>query len=361
MFASLCCSGPTGLIGRVLLVLTALATWAQAGNTDYVIQISVDGLGSSYASTFIANNPGSNLARFVNQGAYTNNARNDYDITVTLPNHTTMVTGRGIQGTAGHNWTLNSDPSSVIGNSLYSIQNNKGSYISSVFDAAHDAGLSTGVYASKSKFVLFPQSYGFPGATGSKIDAYLNSSSAAITTALINRMSTSPLNYAFVHYENPDGAGHGSGWGSTTYYNAIGTVDGYLGQIFNLIDTNTTLNGHTSVILTADHGGSGFDHSDASLALDYTIPFYVWGADVTAGDLYAMNAATRLDPGTGRPLYSAPVQPIRNGDGANLALELLGSGPISGSTLNAAQDLNVPEPATIGLLALAAVAMLRRR
>jgi hypothetical protein len=129
-----------------------------------------------------------------------------------------------------------------------------------------------------------------------------------------------------------------------------------LGSIFNLIDNSTTLKGKTAIILTADHGGADYDHSNAADPLDYTIPFYVWGPGVSAdADLYALNAATRLDPGTGRPTYSASSQPIRNGELANLSLDLLGYGPVPGSTLDFSQNLVVPEPAT-GIMLLLTVA-----
>ena len=62
----------------------------------------------------------------------------------------------------------------------------------------------------------------------------------------------------------------------------------------------------------------------------------------TGYDLYALNPAIRLDPGTTRPTYSASPQPIRNGDGANLALKLLGLPSIFGSTINAQQNLAMP-------------------
>src|SRR4029077_8398377 len=97
----------------------------------------------------------------------------------------------------------------------------------------------------------------------------------------------------------------------------------------------------TAIVLSADHGGFGTNHSDGGLVEDYTIPMFVWGAGVGRGDLYAMNAATRTTPGTSRPDYTSAGQPIRNGDTGNLALRLLGLGPIPGSMINAKQDLHV--------------------
>jgi hypothetical protein len=105
--------------------------------------------------------------------------------------------------------------------------------------------------------------------------------------------------------------------------------------------------------------GTG-DHGIASSAEDYTIPFYAWGAGVAHGDLYALNAGTRQNPGTGRPLYSDAIQPIRNGDMGNLALELLGLGPIPGSSINAGQTLAVPEPSTLALAAMGILALMVR-
>jgi hypothetical protein len=158
-------------------------------------------------------------------------------------------------------------------------------------------------------------------------------------------MAASPVNYSWVHYSDPDVVGHEHGWGSAEWAGAVRNVDGYLGGIFDLIANSSALSGKTAIILTADHGGAGINHGDPLVPANYIVPYFVWGPGVeAAADLYALNPETRLDPGTGLPDYDAAVQPIRNGDAANLGLQLLGLGPVPGSTINANQDLAVSSP-----------------
>jgi predicted AlkP superfamily pyrophosphatase or phosphodiesterase len=347
--------------------LFLLSQAASGSEINYVIHVSVDGLRPD-AITSLGPDALPNFYRLRTEGAFTDNARSDYDMTVTLPNHVTQLTGRGIMGPAGHNWTGNADP--LPGVTLHS---NKGSYVAGVFDVAHDNGLHTGAFVSKTKFSLIDVSWdavnGAPDTTGDdngtdKIDAYsYNGNTAELTGALAADMSTDPFNYAFLHLLDPDVTGHASGWDTTPgspYSNTIRAMDEWLGMLLSAIDQDTRLAGHTAMIVTADHGGYGHDHADPTLPEDYTVPFYVWGPGVTAGgDLYAIDAVTRCDPGVGRPLYSDVIQPIRNGDAANLALDLLGLGPVPGSTINFAQDLMIPEPA-VGALFVVALLMLRR-
>jgi Type I phosphodiesterase / nucleotide pyrophosphatase/Dockerin type I domain len=154
-------------------------------------------------------------------------------------------------------------------------------------------------------------------------------------------MAAKHFNYAFVHYSDTDRVGHVDGWGSGAWRQALKSIDGYLADVVHLVETDPVLKGHTTVIVTTDHGGMGLGHSDPTLAVDYTIPLFVWGAGVSPGDLYAINADVRKDPGDSRPDYNAAEQPIRNGGTGNLALSLLGLGPIPGSLINAKQDLRV--------------------
>lgn len=331
-----------------LLIACAAAATADAA-PQYVINISVDGLGSSYLNAVVNTNQAPNFRRLQLEGVWTNNARNDFDDTTTLANHTTMITARGMAGAAGHNWDIDSwSPTTAA--PYETLHQKKGSYLSSVFDVAHDNGLSTALFANKSKFALYQKSYnatyGAPDTTGedngtNKIDTYLyNHYSDQLVDAYLSAMSTSPTKYSFLHLRDPDEIGHASGWGSAAYNDAIKKTDGHLGRVLNLIETSPALRGNTLIVLTADHGGRGTGHSTIDEPLDYTIPFYAWGPDVgRAADLYALNPATRANPGGARPPYSDPIQPIRNGDMANASLGVLGLPAIPGSTLNAPQNL----------------------
>ena len=330
------------------LMAVAWAVWlpsaAQAACTHF-IEISVDGLGSVYLQPMIERGEVPNFKRFQTEGAWTNNARNDDDVTVTLPNHTSMVTGLYVLGPGGHHWTKNTDPSK--GETLHNNRNHDGSYIVSVFDLAHDHGLRTAMMAGKTKFSLYRDSYdaqhGGENATHgrNKIDLYIyDKDCVSMTDKFIAAMEEKPFNYVFLHYADPDNAGHPFGWGGKEYQAAIRRVDGQLGRIFRMIDSHPEFRGTTTVFLTSDHGGKDHDHSNNLLPEVYTIPVYIWGCGAAKNrDLYALNAATRRDPGTQHPLHTDAQQPVRNGDGANLALKLLGLGPIPGSAINSRQDL----------------------
>lgn len=314
----------------------------------HVIHISVDGLRAD-AVTRRSPEKLPNLYRLRNEGAFTDNARTDYDRSNTLPNHTSQLTGRPVLGSDGHHWTKNRDPQA--GETLHS---NRGEYVASVFDVAHDHGLSTALYTTKSKFVVFDQSYnevyGAADRVGAdngrdKIDRYVyDRSTDALVDRFVTDMDQEAYQYAFIHLRDPDTAGHTFHWNmrsGSSYLKAVEAVDRAVGRILEMVTDSPTLAGNTVIILTADHGGGGewHNHGNASNIQNYTIPFYVWGYGVDRSELYSLNHASRVHPGMKRPAYDNEEQPIRNGDAANLALAHLGLPSVPGSTINAALDL----------------------
>ena len=332
---------------RLCLLLALAAVAGAAGPVTHVIHISVDALRPDAISALTAAEV-PNLQRLRQEGAWTDNARTDCASTETVPNHVTQLTSRGVTDQdgkvgatrRGHDWADNGDPGTGT------LGANKGRYVAGVFDVVHKASLTTGFYASKSKLVLLANSW--PRLIDrSRVTDF---DSRALLNAMKADMATRPKTYVFVHFADLDALGHGSGWMSTEYMKGVRTVDGYVGEILALIAASPELKGKTAIILTADHAGGeatgrAGSHANHLEAHNFTVPFYVWGPGVQAGaDLYALNRGRRADPGTAHVSYAAAVQPIRNGETGNLALQLLGLPPIPGSWLNDKQDLSLTAP-----------------
>lgn len=353
----------------------AVAFWlvfagtGHAQTAEYVIHISVDCLRPAAVEQLVREGKAPSFQRLQAEGAFTHNARTDFDSTNTLPNHTTQLTGRGVLGPEGHNWPQNSTPEPGL-----TLHAKRGSYVAGVFDVAHDHGLRTGAYVTKGKFSFLRLSYdaehGGDDVTDadngkSKTDAFLTFDPRApnpagrnsddLVAALIPTMRSEPYRYVFIHFTEVDNNAHGNGVSDdpdSPYMKAVEKVDGWVGQVLNLVDTDPKLKGKTAVVLTADHGGvlgekADTAHKDPANPQNYTVPLYVWGPGIGAGDLYAANRDTRQDPGSDRPNYDGPAneQPFRNGDVANLCLQLLGLPAVPGSTIGEEQNIRFPKPA----------------
>jgi Type I phosphodiesterase / nucleotide pyrophosphatase len=309
---------------------------------NYVIAISIDGLnpeaikklGKSRAPTFY---------RLMREGAYTLNARTVREKTSTAPNHTAMLTGRRVDAKhGGHGYTENFDNGSTIHQAA-------GHYVASVFDVVHDRGHSTAFLGAKLKFRLYKRTWnthGAPDRVGhddgrAKIDRFtIDRNNTRLVAELTRELRRSPRDFTFLHLSLPDRAGHAHGFMGKQYLAAVKRTDELLGRILETVADRRELRRHTLVILTADHGGRGGSHYDASKLQNFRIPFMTWGAGVPAGrNLYDLNPDFR-SPGSRRTSYHG-AQPIRNGDLANLATDALDLPHIPGSEFDRSRTLNV--------------------
>lgn len=287
-----------------------------------VVVVSVDGL-ASYAVT-----PEQMpvLTGLLAEGAGTLNARTAVERTVTLPNHTGMVTGRRIAAAAGgHGVTWNLD-------SLRNVRPG----VSSVFSVIHAAGGSSAVFVGKTKFRMWDRSW--PGA----IDSFVvEEDLATLTDAVVGDLEDVRRDLVFFHIGVTDATGHASGWDSPAYDSAVTQADAAVGRVVEAIEADPKLAAQTIVVVTADHGGppGQKDHGDAGALVDFQVPFVVWGPGVAAEDLYVLNP-DYADPGDSQPSYDA-APPVRNAAVANLVTDLLGLGPVPGSQIDARQDLDV--------------------
>ncbi len=295
----------------------------------HVLAISVDALNPT-ALLRLGRERTPALHRLLDEGAFTLNARTQVESTDTLPNHTSMVTGRRVLATrGGHGVTWNSHRPRTT------VQGAAGHAVASVFTVAHEAG-STAMFAAKRKFSIFERSWD----AGIDRAVIREGDDLSLMKAARADLVQAGRDFTFLHFAHPDVVGHAHGFMSPAYLTAVERIDTLVGKLLRAIETNPAL-AETVVILTADHGGAADHtrHDEVASYANYRVPFVVWGSGIGHGDLYAMNPAY-ADPGRRRAPYSGR-QPVRNGDLANLALDLLGLGPVPDSKYDVRQRLSV--------------------
>ena len=317
----------------------------RAAPSTYVVAITVDGLNPS-AITRLGRSGAPGFFRRIDNGASTLNARTAFERTETMPDHSSVFTGRRVLTTHAHKVTFNTDDAHT------DIHRVAGEYVSSMFDVVHDHGRRTQFYAGKEKFAFWNRSWssahGAADRVGAddgrdKISHYEYAASGTLVTHLVAALHRAPAALTYLHIPLPDKAGHADGFMSPSYVRAVGTSSRLVGRILDAVLSDSRLRGRTTVVLTADHGGGALahHHSDPTLRRNYRIPFMAWGAGVTRGaNLYALDPV-RVSPGTGRPGYAARP-PVRNLDLASLVTTLLGYPAVPGSLPVAPLEVSQP-------------------
>ncbi len=312
------------------LATPAYAEDARDDHVDAVLVISVDGL-NPRAIKLLGATRAPAFHRLMAEGAYTLQARTEYESTATLPNHTGMVTGRRVEAAAGgHGVDFNEDNGSTVHAAA-------GERVRSVFNRVHNQLGSTAVFVGKDKFDVWQRSW--PQA----IDRYtLLGSNPRLVDAAIEDLKSTRRPLTFVHLSLPDRIGHRYGFMSTRYLDAVALTDGEVGRLLDTVAGDNWRRNRMAVIVTSDHGGLGGQHYDESARFNYRVPFFAWGAGIKPTGLYRINPAFQ-NPRKGRPSY-AGIQPIRNGMVANLVTDLLDIKRVPGSELNVPRRLQVFAP-----------------
>ena len=222
----------------------------------YVVIISIDGL----RPDAIEQTDTPTLDALRAQGAYSPMAQAVLP-SVTLVNHASMLGGMS-PAKHGIYWNSNDpDLGKINGPTLFSV--------------AHEAGLSTAMVVGKPKLehLALPDSvdnYVYAGFTDRQV---VNEAVAVIETSMPDLL--------FIHLPDVDSAGHTFGWMSLGQLLALNLTDGLIGEIVAALETQGYLD-QTLLIITADHGGSGFKHGSDSPE-DMTIPWLAVGPGVPAG------------------------------------------------------------------------------
>lgn len=234
--------------GSVLMILTALwvgmllpvpARGIDFPRVRHVLLVSVDGLRPDLLLS--AHAPV--VHGLMRRGSYTMWAQTT-DVAVTLPSHTSMVTG---VTPAKHGVTWNTDP--PPNQVLYPAR-------PTLFELARRAGLTTAMVAGKSKFSVLAK----PGTlTWWSLPAAGVITDQAVTDTAVRFIQRDAPNVMFVHLPGVDTAGHAAGWASPSQLDAIAIADHCVGRLLTALRKRGLLDS-TEVLVTSDHGGAGKSH-----------------------------------------------------------------------------------------------------
>ncbi len=248
------------LAACVLFWTTRLAALG-VPRADHVIIVSIDG----GKPAVIARSDMPTLQRLVTEGACTWTASTIFPC-VTLPSHTSMITGVG------------PDKHHVLWNTW---KPRKGVVcVPTIFAEAKRAGLSTAMFVGKEKFRHLAQpgtvdEFEFRQLGPKKSSTFL---SRVVAEGAARYILEQKPNLCFIHFSDPDDTGHKYGWGSPQQIKAFGEVDKALAEVVKSIQA-AGISDRSVLIITADHGGHGKTHG-RKIPEDMQIPWIAWGGSV---------------------------------------------------------------------------------
>lgn len=190
---------------------------------------------------------------------------------LTLPSHTSMLTGVGIQK---HQITWND------------YKPEKGVVpVPTIFSIAKEHGFKTELFVCKEKFKTLV----LPGSVDNFV---LQPNAKAVAAAFAAEVAVSKPNLCFIHFGDPDSTGHKFGVDSPEKLQAFDDCDEALKTIRDAVKA-AGLEGSSVFILTADHGGHDVPemkdgqptgkmvgtHGSPDKT-DVEIPWVVWGKGV---------------------------------------------------------------------------------
>ena len=252
----------------------------------HVVIISIDGLRPDALD--LTDTP--TLDQLKSKGAYSPRAQT-VSLSITLPSHASMLSGmtpdkHGILwGVPYIGWPGMNGPT--------------------LFNVAHDAGLSTAMVFGKEKlnYLVLPNS----------VDKLFgaNVGDTEIKEHAVEFIEAGLPNILFVHFPDTDKVGHTFGWLSSNQLQSVTFVDGLIGELVAALENGGYLNS-TLLIITADHGGHGQGHGDDSPE-DRTIPWLAVGPGVPQGVILKSNINTYDTAATA--LYALDLPIPENWDG----------------------------------------------
>ncbi len=259
-------SKPLRFLVLSLAVLTSGLHAAEKARAKHVFIVSFD----QGAPAGIAKAEMPVFKQMAEQGAHTWEA---YTIvpSITLPSHTSMLTGVGIQKHQV-DWNNYEPKRGVV-------------TVPTIFSLAKKQGLTTAMFVSKEKFrhLVLTDS----------VDQFVypkDITSIGVAKAFAENVGKLKPNLCFIHFGEPDAVGHEFGVDSAEKMKAYADSDTALKMLRDAV-AQAGIEDSSVFILTADHGGHDIKDNHGktrgthgtSLPDDVLIPWIAWGKDVKPG------------------------------------------------------------------------------
>ena len=248
-------------------MITALINGAEASVTlpKYVLIIALDG--ATPATFKRAATP--HIDRLRENGAYSWRAQS------MLPTWSLQCYVGILAGVPADNYELLSDPEGWLAPRTYPVP--------SIFDLAHEAGLGTAMFNNWPPLHELPR----PGTVDTIFSIEPEHGSAQVTAAAIDCLHRDKPNFCFVHFDDPDAAGHEHGWESAEQCAAVTRCDKQVGELLNAM-TEAGMRDESLVFILSDHGGgqiNNISHGDPedwqfSHPVNTTVPWICCGPGI---------------------------------------------------------------------------------
>ena len=251
-----------GLICSILLMLLATTARAQTAkpvaDITHIVIISIDGCRPDLLLR--ADTPV--IHSILPKASFSFWARTTAE-SVTLPSHTSMLTGV-VPSKHGIQWNADLP----LAKPVYP-------NVPTLFQLAKKAGLTTAMTAGKSKFVTL-------AVPGSLDWQYVPDESKTedpdVTDQAVAIIHDHQPQVLFVHLPSDDNVGHAKGWGTEDQLKTLHDADACIGRIIKAVD-DAKLTANTAFIITADHGGFGRQHGPDDPRCRY-IPWICYGPGI---------------------------------------------------------------------------------
>jgi len=222
---------------------------------DAVVVVSIDGLRPDVITPSTKS-----LHRLYLQGASAKVART-INKSATLPSHASMVSG---VDSSEHGLDFNAykpDHANITRATMFSV--------------AHLAGFPTYMFVGKAKLKHLLSK---PSDAQLKV-AGMNCK--RVVKEAMPQLQKLRRGLLFMHFADPDSAGHRVGWMTDNYITAVHAADACLETVMETIEESGRMS-RTLLVVTSDHGGHGRSHG-TRMEVDQRIPWFAWGGAARRG------------------------------------------------------------------------------